>query len=106
MMGRADFGGHYIIGPIYIFHTRALAAGAFVGFAVWLAPSHKKVVFGIYTAFYALWVVVLIFLLGAAFNEYGGFLWEPLVRLIIEVIAAGVGVIAGGLVMLEETKGD
>jgi hypothetical protein len=102
MMGTGDFGGHYILGPVYIFHTRAIAAAAFIAFAIWLAPSHKKTVFGVYAGFYVLWIVALIFILGAAFNEFGGFRWEPLVRMIIEVIAAGCGIVFGGLAMLEE----
>jgi hypothetical protein len=105
MMGTGGFSGHYILGPVYIFHTRAIAAGAFCAFAVWLAPSHKKIVFGVYCAFYVLWLLALVFLLGMAFNQYGGFRWEPAIRLAIELIAAGLGVVLGGLATLEGTEG-
>jgi len=96
------FGGHYIIGPIYIFHTRALSAAAFITFAIWLAPSHKKTVFVVSVGLFVLWAVYLFFFMGFAFNELRKILWEPFIRMIIELIAAGCGIVFGGLAMLEE----
>lgn len=102
MVGTRGFGGHYIIGPIYLFHHLAIPAAVFIAFAIRFAPSHKRVVFGAYIGLYVLWVFTLIFILGAAFNEFGGFRWEPLIRMIIEILAAGCGIVFGGLYMLKE----
>jgi hypothetical protein len=102
MMGTGGFAGHYIMGPIYLFHHLVVPAAVFSMFAIRFAPSHKNVVFGVNIGMYVLWILTLIFILGAAFNEFGGFRWEPLIRMIIEILAAGCGIVFGGRYMLEE----
>jgi hypothetical protein len=102
MMGTGGFAGHYIIGPIYLFHHLAIPSAVLSAFAIKFAPSHKSVVFGVYIGMYVFWIFRLILIFGTAFNVLGGVRWEPLIRMIIEMIAAGCGIVFGGRYMLEE----
>ena len=39
-----DYGGHYFLGPLFVFLREAFAVGFGVYSGVYLAPKHKKTV--------------------------------------------------------------
>lgn len=98
-----DFGGHNILGPIFIFTREAIAVGFGVYSGVYLAPRQKMIVFAY---FIFLWVLFLLFM--AILNGLTFFRteWtiERFLRIAAEIIAQIVGLIVAGVYIWKEQK--
>lgn len=100
-----DFAGHVILGPVYVFQRFAIAVALAVYAGIRIAPSHRKIVF---FCIIGLWFLFLIFGaigLGVSFHRE---IWTTgkIIRLIVETLAQGIGLVFGGLVALKYVKFD
>jgi len=98
-----DYGGHYILGPLFVFLREAFAVGFGVYSGVYLAPKHKKIVF---TIFIFLWVVFLLFISYAIGLTFFRMEWttEKLLRNLTEIIAQLTGLVLAGIFIWKEQK--
>ncbi len=98
-----DFGGHYILGPLYIFLRESFAVGFAVYSGVYLAPKYKTVVF---TFFIFLWVVFLLFVSFTIGLTFFSIEWttEKLLRNLTEIIAQLTGLVIAGIFIWREKK--
>lgn len=98
-----DYGGHYILGPLFIFIREAFAVGFGVYSGVYLAPRQKKIIFAV---FIFLWVLLLLFISFAIGLTFFRMEWttEKLLRNLTEIIAQIVGLIVSGIYIWKEQK--
>jgi hypothetical protein len=98
-----DYGGHYILGPIFIFLREAFAIGFGVYSGVYLAPRYKKMVFAFFLLF---WVLLILFVSFSIGLTYFKMKWttEHLLRNMTEIIAQSVGFVVSGIIIWKEQK--
>jgi len=98
-----DYGGHYILGPVFIFLREAFAVGFGVYTGVYTAPRQKKIIF---TFFIFLWVVFLLFISFAIGLTFFRMEWttEKLLRNLTEITAQLVGLVVAGIYIWKEQK--
>ena len=99
----SDFGGHYILGPIFIFLKEGFAIGFAVYSGVYLAPNHKK---SIFFSFIFLWILLLLFISFSLGINYFKFELtnEMIFRNITELVAQLIGFIVAGIYIWKEQK--
>jgi|TARA_B110000902_G_scaffold187680_1_gene212360 uncharacterized membrane protein (DUF485 family) len=98
-----DYGGHYFLGPIFIFIREAFAIGFGVYSGVYLVPRHKKKV---YMLFIFLWVIFLLLISFAIGLTFFRMEWtsEMLLRNLTEIISQLVGLVVSGIYIWKEQK--
>jgi hypothetical protein len=98
-----DYGGHYILGPLFVFLREVFAVGFGVYSGVYLAPKYKKVVF---TFFIFLWVLFLLFISFAIGLTFFRMEWttEKLLRNLTEIVAQLIGIVIAGVFIWKEQK--
>nr|HPG54694.1 hypothetical protein [Smithellaceae bacterium] len=62
-----DYGGHYFLGPLFVFLREAFAVGFGVYSGVYLAPKHKKTVFTFFIFLWVLFLLLISFAIGLTF---------------------------------------
>jgi hypothetical protein len=97
------FGGHYILGPIFLFQREATAIGLAIFAGIYIAPSYKKIVYFILLGVWVIFLIISAFGIGLTLGEYQ---WtkELIATAIVETIAQIVGVIACGFYVWEYEK--
>lgn len=98
-----DFGGHYILGPIFIFIRELLAVTFGVYSGVYFAPSHKKIVFYGFIIIWILYLLIISFGIGYTISIYE---WktEEIIRNLVELFAQIVGLTIVGIYIWKEDK--
>jgi uncharacterized membrane protein (DUF485 family) len=98
-----DYGGHYFLGPIFIFIREAFAIGFGVYSGVYLVPRHK---IKVYMLFILLWVIFLLLISFAIGLTFFRMEWtsEMLLRNLTEIIAQLVGLVVSGIYIWKEQK--
>lgn len=98
-----DFGGHYILGPAYIFIREAFAIGFGIYSGVYLAPNNKKIIFFL---FVGLWINFLLFVSFAFGLTFYRIEWtsEKIFSNLTEILAQLVGFIVSGIYIWKELK--
>lgn len=94
------FGGHYILGPLYIFQREMVATLAAVLSGVYIAPSHKKIVYFTFIGLFATAYLVSVFFVWLSLEAYP---WttELVILTAIEAIAQMIGLGACGYYVWE-----
>jgi hypothetical protein len=92
VVGSYGFGGHYILGPLYIFVRFGMATFAGVGAAMKVAPSHKIKVGFVLFGIYILLIFISVFLFGKYSSQIN---WsvECVSRLVVELLAQLLGIL-------------
>ena len=62
-----DYGGHYILGPLFVFLREAFAVGFGVYSGVYLVPKHKKIVFAGFIFLWLMFLLLISFAIGLTF---------------------------------------
>jgi hypothetical protein len=98
-----DFGGHYILGPLFVFLREVFAVGFGVFSGVYLVPKNKNIIFA---GFIILWIIFLLillilFLFGLSFFSME-LTTEELFRFLIEIIAQLIGLLLAGIFIWKE----
>ncbi len=95
------YGGHYFLGPIFIFITEALAIGFGIYTGIYLVPKLKKKVFVFFILLYAMFLLSVSFAIGITFFKR---VWnfEMLLRNLTEIIAQLVGLVVSGIYIWKE----
>jgi hypothetical protein len=98
-----DYGGHYFLGPLFVFLRESLAVGFGVYSGVYLAPRHRKVVFIFIIFLWILFLLFISFLIGLTFFKME---WttEKLLRNLTEIIAQLIGIVIAGIFIWKEQK--
>ena len=98
-----DYGGHYILGPLFVFLREVFAVGFGVYSGVYLAPKHKKIVF---KGFIFLWLIFLLLISFAIGLTFFRMEWttEKLLRNLTEIIAQLIGLVIADIFIWKEQK--
>jgi hypothetical protein len=99
----SDYGGHYILGPLFRFIGEGFAVGFAVYSGVYLAPKQKKIVYFIFVGIWILFMLFASFMIGLTYFkiEWTG---EKLFRTLTEIVAQIVGFIVAGIFIWKEIK--
>jgi len=98
-----DFGGHYIIGPVYAMQMGLICGAAFSFAGIKVAPSHKKAVLTVYGIGYVAWIVLGVFLICYAPHAGKEVSIEAIMRYSIQTIATAFGLLFGGLMAIDDS---
>ena len=98
-----DYGGHYFLGPLFVFLREAFAVGFGVYSGVYLAPRHKKVIFSFFIFLWVLFLLLISFAIGLTFFRME---WttEKLLRNLTEIAAQLIGIVIAGIFIWKEQK--
>jgi hypothetical protein len=98
-----DYGGHYILGPLFVFLREVFAVGFGIYSGVYLVPKYKKVVF---IFFIFLWVLFLLFISFAIGLTFFRMEWttEKLLRNLTEIVAQLIGIVIASIFIWKEQK--
>jgi len=99
----SDYGGHYILGPLFGFIGEGLSVGFGVYSGVYLVPTKKKAVFFVFVIIWVLFMLFASFLIGLTYFKIE---WtsEKIFRSVTEIIAQMVGFIIAGVYIWKEIK--
>ena len=98
-----DYGGHYILGPLFVFLREGFAVGFGVYSGVFLAPKHKKIVFIVFIFLWVMFLLLVSFFFGLTFFRME---WttEKILRNLTEIIAQLTGFVVAGIFIWKEQK--
>jgi predicted metal-binding membrane protein len=98
-----DYGGHYILGPLFVFLREAFAVGFGVYSGVYLVPKYKKIVFAGFIFLWLMFLLLISFAIGLTFFRME---WttEKLLRNLTEIIAQLIGLLIAGIFIWKEQK--
>ena len=92
-----DFGGHYILGFLFVFILHGISMGISVYSGVYLAPHYKKIIFAFFLIF---WGIITIGSYALMIDET----IERLLRTLTEKVADFIGIIIAGVYIWKEQE--
>lgn len=86
----SGFGGHYILGPIFVFLREAIAVTLSFCLAIYITPNGKRIVFYF---FLGLLIMLNVYLLISSIRLIDSYTTEMIIRSVIEFAALIVGLL-------------